>query len=391
MSLYKRGAVYWYKFMWNGQLIRESTRQGNDKVARQMEAAHKTSLAKGEVGIREKKVIPTLADFCKNRLEPWAKSTFQQTVPNSWEWYRDNIRVIEKTPKLGSLKLDAITNEQIADFAAARLKQGYAVATINSTIRVLRRALRLSVEWHLIGSAPVLKPIPGENHREHVVTPEEEQKYLAVADEELASFMILEFDSGLRPDEAYALRWENVNWGNGKHGSIFVGSGKTPAARRVVPMSPRLRFVLQHRWEQSGSPAEGWVWPSQTKSGHFEQSTLKKRHYKAIADSKVRPFVIYSARHTFLTRLGESGCDTWTLARIAGHSNISISSRYVHPSESAVAKAFLTLGGHNFGHSEKALPSAENEKETLPVESEGFIGGRSRTRTVDLLLVRQAL
>ena len=90
------------------------------------------------------------------------------------------------------------------------------------------------------------------------MTPEEEKKYLAVADEELATFMILEFDSGLRPDEAYALRWENVNWGNGKHGSIFVGNGKTPAARRVVPMSPRFQFVLEHRWEQSGSPSEGW-------------------------------------------------------------------------------------------------------------------------------------
>ena len=44
----KRGScgVYWYKFMWQGILIRESTKQGNDKVARQMEAAHRTSLAK---------------------------------------------------------------------------------------------------------------------------------------------------------------------------------------------------------------------------------------------------------------------------------------------------------------------------------------------------------
>src|SRR6266849_4856768 len=47
--------IYWYKFMWNGELVRESTKQGNDKVARQMESAHRTSLAKGEVGIREKK------------------------------------------------------------------------------------------------------------------------------------------------------------------------------------------------------------------------------------------------------------------------------------------------------------------------------------------------
>ena len=58
--IYKRGKVYWYKFQWNGKLVRESTKQGNDKVARQMEAAHRTSLAKGEVGIREKKRAPTM-------------------------------------------------------------------------------------------------------------------------------------------------------------------------------------------------------------------------------------------------------------------------------------------------------------------------------------------
>jgi hypothetical protein len=60
--------VYWYKFTWNGELVRESTKQGNDKVARQMEAAHWTSLAKGEVGIREKRPVPTLEEFCDTRL-----------------------------------------------------------------------------------------------------------------------------------------------------------------------------------------------------------------------------------------------------------------------------------------------------------------------------------
>jgi hypothetical protein len=61
--------------MWQGKLVRESTKQGNDKVARQMEAAHRTSLAKGEVGIREKKPSPTLAEFIDNRFEAWARST----------------------------------------------------------------------------------------------------------------------------------------------------------------------------------------------------------------------------------------------------------------------------------------------------------------------------
>jgi integrase len=73
----------------------------------------------------------------------------------------------------------------------------------------------------------------------------------------------------------------------------------------------------------------------------------------------IRPFVLYSLRHTFLTRLGESGCDAWTLARIAGHSNISMSSRYVHPSEDAVLTAMEKLGGHKIGHNENPTDSSE--------------------------------
>ena len=73
MAIYKRGSIYWYKFKFNGEAIRESTRQKNQHVARQMEAAHRASLAKGEVGIRDKKVIPTLKSFCVERVEPWAK------------------------------------------------------------------------------------------------------------------------------------------------------------------------------------------------------------------------------------------------------------------------------------------------------------------------------
>jgi site-specific recombinase XerD len=62
--------------------------------------------------------------------------------------------------------------------------------------------------------------------------------------------------------------------------------------------------------------------------------------------------VLYSLRHTFLTRLGQSGCDVWTLARIAGHSSISISNRYVHPSDDSVLEAMSRMGGHKTGHSE---------------------------------------
>jgi integrase len=120
-----------------------------------------------------------------------------------------------------------------------------------------------------------------------------------------------------------------------------------------LPLTPRVRRILEQRWEAAGKPLEGWVWPAPTKGGHLEPSSLKKQHAKALKDSKVRAFVLYSLRHTFLTRLGASGCDVWTLARIAGHSSVGISARYVHPSEDSVLAAVEKLGGHKTGHSEE--------------------------------------
>ena len=134
--------VYWYKFMWHGKLVRESTKQRNDKVARQMEAAHKTSLAKGEVGIREKKPVVTLAEFCRKRFAPWAESS---SSLKTWrDFYRVGLLAIEAYSPLASLTLDTITTERITDFASHRQAEGMKVATVNASLRILRRVLRVA-------------------------------------------------------------------------------------------------------------------------------------------------------------------------------------------------------------------------------------------------------
>jgi integrase len=128
-------------------------------------------------------------------------------------------------------------------------------------------------------------------------------------------------------------------------------------------MSPRVRHVLHAKWEAASKPDEGWVWPAGTASGHIEVSSIRHQHetvFKTIAkqakdkERPLRSFMLYSLRHTFLTRLGQSGLDVWTLARIAGHSSIAISARYVHPSEDAVLDAISRLGGHKIRHTEQS-------------------------------------
>jgi len=346
--------------MWRGELVRESTHQTNDKIARQMEAAQRTSLAKGEVGIRERKPAPTLSEFCKTRFEPWAQASFEKSTPANWLWYRAGIRPLLSYKPLANAKLDSIGKELAADFAAFRQADAKQISTINSALRVLRRILRLSVEWGVLEACPVLSLLPGERHRETVVTPEQEQKYLEHSPEPLKSIATVLADSGMRSEECYRMRWENVNWEHGRNGAMLVTHGKTAAARGSIPMTLRARFLLEARWEFAGKPAYGWVWPAPTQCGHVNHASLRKQHARAFREANaeikakaekakpalLRPWVLYSFRHTFLTRLGESGCDAWTLARIAGHGSIAISSRYVHPSEDAVLNAMAKLGGH---------------------------------------------
>ena len=368
MSIFKRGNVYWYKFMWNGEMIRESTKQRNQNTARNIESAHRTKLANGLVGIREKKVAPTLREFCDTRFEPWAKSTFEKTTPTNWLWFRGGMRPLLAFKPLASARLDTINNELAAEFASYRQADNKQVTTVNSSLRVLRRVLGLAAEWGVIEARPTISLLPGEHHRDTVVTLEQELAYLDHAPEPLRSIATVLVDTGLRPDECYRLRWEDMHWRSGRYGTLSVTHGKTPAARRTIPMSARVRFILETRWEIVGKPIEGWLWPAPTKAGHVDHSSLKKQHTRAFRlanaaieernkrngtkEREIKPWVLYSFRHTFLTRLGQSGCDAWTLARIAGHSSIAISSRYVHPSEDAVSNAMSRLGGHNIGHSE---------------------------------------
>ena len=191
------------------------------------------------------------------------------------------------------------------------------------------------------------------------------KRYLAAAPEPLASVAVVHIDTGLRPDECYRLQWESISWENGRNGTLLVTHGKTAAARRVLPMPPRVRQVLEAHWKASGCPVEGWVWSAPTTSAHLEKSTLKKQHPKALR-AQPRPTLraLQPASHV-LTRLGESGCDAWTLARIAGHSSTAMSARYVHASEDAVLAAVERLSGHNFGHTARlALTDPRTEENT---------------------------
>lgn len=366
MAVYKqpKSRNWWYKFTWNGESIRESTKQTNKRTAEQMEAAHKTALAKGEVGIRDRKAVATLAAFAEKEFLPFVCSTFL-AKPKTANYYEYGVKRLLAFERLATARLDTITTDAISAFVAQRKESGLEISSINRELQVLRRMFHLAQEWGKVEKAlPKVKMIPGERHRERVLTAEEESLYFAAAQSEgmqqhadprlLCDVAGILIDCGLRPEECFRLRRESV-----RDGVIEIQYGKTDNARRRIPMTPRVRAILEMRLSK-GDGGE-WVFPALTKSGHIEPSSVKKQQMRAFRESGVQSFELYTLRHTCLTRWAPH-MDPWTLAYLAGHRDMSTTKRYVHPEhhtiKAAMERVRAALGGHTSRHTAEIGDSA---------------------------------
>ncbi|MBL8176585.1 MAG: site-specific integrase [Bryobacterales bacterium] len=167
-------------------------------------------------------------------------------------------------------------------------------------------------------------------------------------------------DCGLRPEECYRLCWEHV-----RDGALHIPYGKTSNARRSIPLPARAAAVLEMRRPIATNP---WVFPAPTKSGHMEQSTLKKQHAKACKLAGIADVPFYTFRHTCLTRWA-AHMDPYALAYFAGHSDFGTTRRYVHPNletgRAAMERAQSAQGGHKSGHSEATKETAREVESSV--------------------------
>ncbi|HEY3439456.1 MAG TPA: site-specific integrase [Paludibaculum sp.] len=365
MAVYKRGGAYYFEFVWKGERIKASTRQGNKRVAEQAQAAKRTELAKAEVGIRERPQAPTLKAFTEERFLPFIEAQFA-AKPSTLSYYRIGARNLLRYSPLASLPLDQIQAEAVTGYVAYLRDSSWQTSTMNRALEVLRRAFSLAMEWNAVDRRlPRVRMLPGERRRDRTLTDTEERSYLEAARtvgegilqdyaralegiratargevplEPKDPFLLRDvatvlLDTGLRPEECYRLKWEEI-----RDGSLRISHGKTENARRTIPLPERSAAALGMRRAAALSPE--WVFPAPTKSGHIEKFSLKKRHAAACQLAGMERVPVYTFRHTVLTRWARK-MDPYTLAYLAGHSDFSTTKRYVHPNEETVLAAMV--------------------------------------------------
>jgi len=148
----------------------------------------------------------------------------------------------------------------------------------------------------------------------------------------------------VRPGEAVDLPWTDVYLQpavRAKFGYIAIRGGKSRNAKRNLSLTACAAEMLKARKAATKSP---WVFPGDSPEAAVLVTSIDHQHADVRDTLKLsEEFVVHSLRHTMLTRLGKAGADAFTIMKIAGHSSVTVSQRYVHPTPEGMERAFERL------------------------------------------------
>ncbi len=257
------------------------------------------------------------------------------------------------------LFVEAITRPDIDDYKIARSAEKseqhpdrqITPRTINYEIAVLRTFFYFLIrERNLAITNPCAKfkqlkdPRAKGNRRPPTYKQDEIDRIFAQCDVFEKAIFATFLLTGLREEELCFLTWEDVHIADPDNATIRVsGEGKQGFSpkdyeERLIPI--QLELVEQLRELPRRAT---WVFP--TRTGNRQTHLL--RRLKEIADAaKVTGATLHKFRHTYATRLLESGSDIVTVQRLMGHSDLDTTKQYLDPDEklkrSAVNKLSIT-------------------------------------------------
>ena len=259
-----------------------------------------------------------LSQFIPDFLS-WVDKT-HSLEPKSQSYYHHGVDLLLKT-HLANVALDRVSNHicETVSFPGG-------AANANTALRTLRRILNKAREMDMIAVVPKIK-LRKEWGRSIAMSRSDAAliaSHMRGASKD--AFEILRA-TGMRPGECFSLRWEFVDFAK----AIYQNpKGKTKSARRAIPLFHESLTVLRRRQAEAGSPREGWVFPTFSKSGHLgsiQKAFTDARNLAGLPEK----MCIYTARHGFGSDIGPL-IGLRGIMDIMGHSSAATALGYQHAS-----------------------------------------------------------
>lgn len=245
------------------------------------------------------------APSCRYMFFDWLDEWFKTyRVPKLRDRGYDLRHTIEKhvKPNIENKPLNEYTAHDIAkalgEISSARMRQ--------IVRQVYNQCFREAVRSGFIERNPV-DNVDGVKHAytagRSLIRDEEAELLRVTADDRLSSLFRFYLLTGARPSEPMLVRWTDVS-----AKTIRIRGTKTAGADRVLPISDKLRALLD------GLPHDDErLFP-------FTYQTVTK-HLKHIMPKLSFYFTLKDLRHTFGTRCIEAGIAMKTVQKWLGHSN----------------------------------------------------------------------
>jgi integrase len=358
MSLFKRGNVWWYKFRFCGQVIRDSAKTNSKTVARSAEQARRRELEIAVNHIPKRERVPLFSVAAKawlatkTGLAQRSSERYQQCIDKLLETFSDRL-------------ICDIQAQDIGEYQRTRLASLVSPRTVNYEIGTLRGILKQYGLWGQFSDR--VKSLRERHDIGRAVSPEEEEKLLAAAKQSrspaLLPLLALAFDTGLRAGEVQALRYQDfsLEWEKGVivRGELMVRKSKTTAGTgRTVPLTKRVCVSLtlwlsrfpeavpasyvfpKHKVGIGGDDAEPLVYDVDL-SRHMGSWRSAWKTACTTADLTYR---WHDLRHTFVSRLAENpNVSEETIRALAGHVSRQMLQRYSHIRVEAKRAAIAVL------------------------------------------------
>jgi integrase len=295
----------------------------------------------------------TLEKFAQKVLarQTWRKNTMKGA--------RCALKALLASPVFNGKRLAEISAENVASYHAERGQGGKAAA--NADLAFLKMVFHRAVEWGELQRNPAatVKPFRLGKNRLRVLTDDEADLLFAAADPGLVPLLRLLITTGMRPHEAFNLRWEFNGWEVEKDLAqailvldkrlIFI-PGRLAKNRKdgEVPLSTELVEMFRGLARTSTSE-KVFPWKSDTPKGFA----------RAVQAAKLKNVRLYTLKHTCASRMIRAGVDIVTVSELLRHSDIRMTMRYIHSDATSRREAVETISKIYF----KATPAVDSHLE----------------------------
>lgn len=241
-------------------------------------------------------------------------------------------------PKLGSIPLAQIA-ENLPAFRQWLASTKKSTGTQNLVLEVLQHILSTAHSDGKLDVVPKIKLLPRTEKTILVLTPKQENMVIDILPDQWSGLAVVGLNTGLRIGELLALTVADVDFENcrlnvsktkERNGSITTPkSGKS----RVVPLNQKALSVLTAECKAKGLRDE--LWPFSHSGATYWATRLS-----ALVGCN---FHWHLLRHTFATRIANSGIPLHHLQRLLGHSSIRQTMRYSSVAEQNLRDAVAVL------------------------------------------------